>query len=79
MLIKPWNDSTVLVRVHNLHDEQNKTITLFASDVSPLLTTFYENTIKFSSVEETSLGGNMKYEEFLAKKWNWDSVVNLKK
>ena len=78
MLIKPWNDSTVLVRVHNMHDEENKTITLFATDVSPLLTTFYGNIIRFSSVEEMSLGGNMKYEEFIARKWNWESVVNLK-
>ena len=78
MLIKPWNDSTVLVRVHNMHDEENKTITLFATDVSPLLTTFYGNIVRFKSVEEMSLGGNMKYEEFIARKWNWESVVNLK-
>ena len=50
LLIKPWNDSTVLLRVHNLNDKENKTVTLFASDVSPLLTTFYGNTIRFSSI-----------------------------
>ena len=51
LLIKPWNDSTVLVRVHNLNDKDNQTVNLFASDVSPLLTTFYGNTIRFSSIE----------------------------
>lgn len=26
-----------------------------------------------------ALGGNMKYEEFLANKWNWNQVVDLTK
>lgn len=62
MLIKPWNDTSVLVRVHNLDDDKNRTINLFANNISPLLTTFYGNTIKFDTIQEMSLGGNMKYE-----------------
>ncbi len=23
------------------------------------------------------MGGNIKYKDFLQKKWNWNSVVNL--
>ncbi len=51
-----------MLRVHNLDDDKNNTVNLFASNVSPLLTTFYGNVVKFSSIQEMSLGGNMKYE-----------------
>lgn len=78
LFVKPWNDSTVLMRVHNLHDEANQTVNLFSDKISPLLTTFYGNMIKFETIEEMSLGGNMKYEEFLKKKWNWDKEVKLR-
>ena len=62
LFVRPWNDSTVLMRVHNLHDESNETVNLFADNICPLLTTFYGNMIKFKSIEEMSLGGNLKYE-----------------
>lgn len=25
------------------------------------------------------MGGNIRYEEFIKKKWNWNKVVNLDK
>ena len=49
--MKPWNDSTVLIRVHNLNDDNNRTVHLYASNVSPLLTTFYGNVVKFDYIE----------------------------
>jgi hypothetical protein len=50
MTLKAWNDSTVLVRVQNLRDEEERKFQLFAGNVSPLLTTFYGNTIQFDQV-----------------------------
>ena len=47
MLIKPWNDSTVTVRVHNLDDQKFKTVGIFANKTSPLLTTYYGNLVAF--------------------------------
>ena len=67
------------MRVQNLHDEANQSVVLFSDNISPLLTTFYGNMVKFTSIEEMSLGGNMKYEEFIKNKWNWDHVVKLRK
>lgn len=75
--IKPVNDSTVILRVHNLDDTKSKKISLFANDTSPFLTTYYGNLIKFQNIEETSMGANMKYEQFLKEKWNWKSVIDL--
>ena len=39
--IRAWNDSTLLMRVHNLHDTETAKITLFASNTSVFLTSFY--------------------------------------
>jgi hypothetical protein len=78
-LIKPINDSTVVVRVHNLNDKEAKEVKLFAGDISPLLTAFYGSLAKITKVEERSLGNNMNYQEFIESKWNWETVVDLKK
>lgn len=76
--IKPWNDSSVLLRVFNMWDDKNVTIELFSADnISTFLTAFYGNDIEFKDVYETNMGGNIKYKDFLQKKWNWNSVVNL--
>lgn len=76
--IKPWNDSSVLLRVFNMWDDKNTTIQLFSADnISTFLTAFYGNDIEFKDVYETNMGGNIKYKDFLQKKWNWNSVVNL--
>lgn len=76
-MIRPFNDSTTIVRVHNMDDSQTLTVGLFATNHSPLLTTFYERTVNFSSVVEQSLGGNMDYSEFINNKWNWHKVIDL--
>lgn len=39
--IRAWNDSTLLMRVHNLHDTETAKITLFASNTPVFLTSFY--------------------------------------
>lgn len=75
--IRPFNDSTTIVRVQNLHDEKETTVGLYADKTSPFLTTYYAKTITFSSVEELSLGGNMNYGEMLNRKWNWQKVIDL--
>jgi hypothetical protein len=77
MLIKPWNDTTVTLRIHNLNDQLTRTVGLFSGKISPILTTYYGNQIKFKSLEESSLGGNMNYQKFLNNKWNWKEVVDL--
>jgi hypothetical protein len=65
------------VRVHNLHDEQEVKVGLFANKTSPLLTAFYGRVASFSSISEQSLGGNMEYSQFLNAKWNWKNVIDL--
>jgi hypothetical protein len=75
--IRPFNDSTTLLRLHNMHDQQEIKVGLFANKTSPMLTTFYARTVTFSSVSEQSLGGNMDYAQFVSSKWNWKSVVDL--
>jgi hypothetical protein len=60
-----------------MDDEVEKKVSLFANNVATLLTSFYGQTVRFDSMSEQSLGGNMKYEQFLARKWNWNKVVNL--
>ena len=50
---------------------------LYAGSISPYLTAYYGQTAKFDRIEEMSLGGNLKYEEFLKNKWNWKEVVDL--
>lgn len=42
-LVKPINDTTVVVRIHNLDDSQPKKVKIFVGQVSPLLTAFYGN------------------------------------
>lgn len=61
-LIKPINDSTVVVRIHNLDDSQLKKVKIFVGEVSPLLTAFYGNLVHIKNVEEKSLGNNMHYQ-----------------
>ena len=77
--VKPWNDSTTLVRLHNLHDSKQNSALLFSVDdkSSPFLTAYYGNMVHYEEIEETSMGGNMAYSEFIAKKWNWNEVVDL--
>ena len=76
--IKPWNDSSVLLRIFNMWDDKNASIQLFSADnISTFLTAYYGNDIEFKDVYETNMGGNIKYKDFLQKKWNWNSVVNL--
>lgn len=75
--IRPFNDSTTILRVHNLHDKDNMTIGLFADNSSPLLKTFYGRTLTFSKISERSLGGNMEYSDFINSKWNWNNVIDL--
>jgi hypothetical protein len=75
--IRPFNDSTTILRVHNLHDKENMTIGLFADNSSPLLKTFYGRTLTFSKISERSLGGNMEYSDFINSKWNWNNVIDL--
>jgi Cft2 family RNA processing exonuclease len=57
--VRPFNDSTTVVRVHNMDDKAELTVGLYANDSSPLLTTFYGRTVSFSKITENSLGGNM--------------------
>jgi len=42
-MIKPINDSTLVLRVHNLNDKDSKQIGLFVENVSPILTAFFGN------------------------------------
>lgn len=60
--VRPWNDSSVTLRIQNNNDENSTRVGLFAGKVSPYLTTFFGNVMEFDSIEEMSLGGNMKYE-----------------
>lgn len=63
-----------------MRDEENVTIELFSSDgICTFLTAYYGNSIKFESIHETNIAGNVEYKEFVDKKWNWESVVNLTK
>jgi len=48
--IRPFNDSTTIVRIHNLHDTETSTIGLFAGKFSPLLTTYYARPVSFEDV-----------------------------
>ncbi len=75
--IRPFNDSTTIVRVHNLNDSAEMTIGLYADKVSPILTTYYARTVMFEEIKEASLGANMDYSKFLNDKWNWKNVVDL--
>lgn len=47
---RPFNDSTTIVRIQNLHDQQEITVGLFADKYSPLLTTFYGRTTIFKEI-----------------------------
>jgi hypothetical protein len=76
--IRPFNDSTVVLRIQNMDDFEEITVGLFAGKHSPLLTTFYGRTVSFESITEQSLGGNMNYSQFVNNKWNWKEVVDLK-
>lgn len=76
-MIRPFNDSTTILRIHNLNDSDSVSVGLFAGKVSPLLTTYYSRTVTFDEITEASLGGNMPYSKFLNDKWNWNNVVNL--
>lgn len=75
--LRPFNDSTTILRLHNMHDEQEIKVGLFANKTSPLLTTFYGRTASFESITEQSLGGNMEYSQFVNAKWNWKNVIDL--
>lgn len=76
--VRPYNDSSVLLRVFSMREDANTSVELFSADkVCTFLTAYYGNQVKFSEAYETSLGGNMKYEQFVAGKWNWHQVVNL--
>ena len=77
--VRPFNDSTTVLRVYNMHDEEDVTVGLYAERRSPLLTTYYGRTVGFNKIEETSMGANMNYGQFLNNKWNWKSVVDLGK
>jgi hypothetical protein len=57
--IRPFNDSTTILRIQNMHDEQEIKVGLYANKTSPLLTTFYGRAVTFGSITEQSLGGNM--------------------
>ena len=64
--VKPWNDTSTILRLHNLHDNAEKFVTLYSNDnICIFLTAFYGNTVKFSKIYETSMGGNMEYSQFL--------------
>lgn len=45
--LRAWNDSTLLFRVHNLHDKESANVTIFARNTSMLLTSFYGNELAF--------------------------------
>lgn len=49
-MIRPFNDSTTVLRVHNLHDSDTLSVGLFADKVSPLLTTYYARTVTFDEI-----------------------------
>lgn len=63
--------------MHNLHDEKEISVGLFAGKHSPILTTFYGRTVSFESITEQSLGANMDYAQFINSKWNWHKVIDL--
>lgn len=76
--VRPFNDSTVILRIQNMDDIEEITVGLFADKHSPLLTSFYARTVSFQSITEQALGGNMNYSQFVNNKWNWKQVVDLK-
>jgi len=46
-----------------MRDEENKTIELFSSDrICTFLTAYYGNSIRFDSIVETNIAGNMEYK-----------------
>ena len=62
-MVKPWNDTSVTLRVQNLHETLNQPVSLYTSDnISPLLTAFYGNVVEFDEINEMALGGNIKYK-----------------
>lgn len=75
--IRPFNDSTTILRVHNLNDSDTVTVGLYAGKISPILTTYYARTVTFDNISEASLGGNMPYGKFISDKWNWNEVIDL--
>lgn len=77
--VRAWNDSSMLLRVHNLHDKANVSFTLFAGKTSTFLTSFYGRELMFDSIYEVNLLGNMRYETFLDNKWNWNKVMSTEK
>lgn len=83
--VKPWNDSTLLLRLHNLHDENTEKVTLFGngvadkSVVSVFLTSYFGRELVGDNIQEMSLAGNMKYSAFIDNKWNLNNFINLTK
>lgn len=75
--LRPFNDTSTILRLHNMHDEKEITVGVFAGRHSPLLTTFYGRSLSIGSITEQSLGGNMDYAQFINSKWNWHNVVDL--
>ena len=83
--VKPWNDSTLLLRLHNLHDERRLNLTLFAngtvanSITCVFLTSFFGRELLGDNIEEMSLAGNLRYKEFVERKWNLNKFTNITK
>ena len=50
------------LRIQNIYDDVPVEVGLFVDSLSPYLSTYYGNGVYFQSLEELSLGGNIKYE-----------------
>ena len=52
------------LRIQNIYDDVPVKVGLFVDSLSlsPYLSTYYGNGVYFQSLEELSLGGNIKYE-----------------
>jgi hypothetical protein len=49
-MIKPFNDSTVILRIHNLNDKSLHNIGLYANKTSTFLTSYYGKKAIFSEI-----------------------------
>ena len=49
--VKAWNDSTTILRLHNLHDSAYKSVTLFSSNnICIFLSAFYSKSVSFTKI-----------------------------
>ena len=77
--VKAWNDSTLLLRVQNMDDTNPAKTTLYATNISVVLTAFYSRELVFDEIHETTIQGNQRYDKFLEDKWSWHKLADLDK